>query len=169
MLIFAFPTFSKHAMHKRGGFSLIELMIVIGIITVITAAGATRFTQAQAKSRDARRQADLEAVRSALELYRSDNSTIGYPNPSGGSADSRYDGLCAGSSCDSGELLYNYLERMPQDPRENATYFYMYTRVGSGTSYTLCANDFEATYGTPPAQCPADYTISGTNCCLAPP
>lgn len=153
----------------KKGFSLLELLVVIGIIAILGGISAPRFIQAQAKSRDARRQADLEAVRSALELYRSDNATIGYPNPSGGSAGSRYDNLCTGSSCGSGELLYNYLEAMPQDPRENATYFYMYTRVGSGRSYTLCANDFEATYGTPPAQCPSGYSISGTNCCLAPP
>lgn len=151
----------------KQGFSLLELLLVVGIITVVVAAGVTRFTDAQRKSRDARRQADLEAVRSALELYRSDNSTTGYPNPSGGSAGARYDGLCPGSSCGSGELLYNYLEMMPQDPRENATYYYMYTRVGSGTSYTLCASDFEATYGG--LACPSGYSISGTNCCLAPP
>lgn len=137
-------------------------MMVIGIITIISAAGMTRFTQAQAKSRDARRQADIETVRSALELYRSDNSTIGYPDATGtDGTNTKYSNLC----CDVGEPLVNYINPMPQDPRNDATYYYTYSRT-SGSTYSLCESDFETYTGT---SCPSGYSYVSPRCCLSPP
>ena len=67
-------------MKKRFGFTLIELLVTISIISVLTAIGLANFAVSQKRARDARRQADLESVRSALEIYRADNLATGYPN-----------------------------------------------------------------------------------------
>src|SRR3989338_112579 len=114
---------------KKHGFTLIELLVTISIISVLTAIGLANFAVSQKRARDARRQADLESVRSALEIYRADNLATGYPNTT-------YAGLSA-------TLLPNYLSRLPLDPKNTAPYIYAYT--GGGNTYTICANQLERT------------------------
>jgi len=65
-------------MKKRLGFTLIELMVVISIIAILVTAGAVIYSKVLANSRDAKRKADLETVKSALVLYRTDNGS--YPS-----------------------------------------------------------------------------------------
>lgn len=110
-------------MKKLSGFTLIELLVVISIISVLTAIGLANFSVSQKRARDARRMADLESVRSALEIYRADNLATGYPNTT-------YGGLSA-------TLLPNYLSQLPLDPKDTAPYTYTYT--GGGNTYNLCA------------------------------
>jgi len=52
------------------GFSLVELLVVATIVGLLAAAGMVSYTTANRASRDAKRKADLEKVRAALELYR---------------------------------------------------------------------------------------------------
>ncbi|KKS86715.1 MAG: Type II secretion system protein G, partial [Candidatus Gottesmanbacteria bacterium GW2011_GWB1_43_11] len=59
--------------NDRLGFTLIEIMIAIGILGILTTAGYTSFLGSQKSSRDNRRKVDLETIRQALELYRLDN------------------------------------------------------------------------------------------------
>lgn len=58
-------------MKKQKGFTFIELLVVITIIAVIFAVGVVSYTTIARNSRDARRLADLEAIRQALEMCRS--------------------------------------------------------------------------------------------------
>lgn len=58
-------------MKRNKGFTFIELLVVITIIAVIFAAGVVSYTAISKNSRDARRRADLEAIRQALEMCRS--------------------------------------------------------------------------------------------------
>ncbi len=66
----------RHTLIKnlKAGFTLIELMVVVTIISLLVTAGAVVYTKVVANSRDAKRKADLEAVKNALVLYRVDNS-----------------------------------------------------------------------------------------------
>jgi prepilin-type N-terminal cleavage/methylation domain-containing protein len=52
---------------KQGGFTLIELMIVIAIIAILATLGVTNFSSALRRARDAKRQSDIVAVQKALE------------------------------------------------------------------------------------------------------
>lgn len=61
----------------KKAFTLIELLVTISIMILIMGASLVAFNATRASARDARRKADLEAYRSALELYRSDIG--GYP------------------------------------------------------------------------------------------
>lgn len=121
-------------LRRRQGFTMIELLVVISIIAVLSAIGVASFSGSQKRARDARRQADLEAVRSALELYRADNPVTGYPAGSGtNGTNARYTSLC----CGGGTALLNYMNTLPQDPKGGANvYTYQYN---SATSYSLCA------------------------------
>lgn len=109
------------------GFTLIELVIVIGIIGILTAAIIFLLNpvlQLQ-KARDGTRKADLRQIQSALEIYRSDQGN--YPNtlPSCGSA------LTGGSP------TITYMQKIPCDPKNTGQYIYRYT--SSGITYSLFA------------------------------
>lgn len=55
------------------GFTLIELLVVISIIGMLSSVLLSSLNEARSKSRDARRSGDLYTIRTALELYYSDN------------------------------------------------------------------------------------------------
>lgn len=90
------------------GFTLIELIVVATIIAVMVAVGTVTFVSAARKSRDTKRKSDLEQIRSALEMYRSDNGQ--YPD-------------------DLNSLLTDFMPVIPVDPKGNT---YSYTPVTSG-------------------------------------
>ena len=66
---------------SQKGFSLIELIVVITIIALISVAGMVSYSGTNKKSRDARRVADLEKMRIALEMIRQVGTT--YPLSAG--------------------------------------------------------------------------------------
>ncbi len=104
----------------KGGFTLIELLIVIAIIAILLAVGTTSYLTASKQSRDSRRKTDLEQIRQALEMYRSENGT--YPSQGAGNTPSG--------------LTPTYITTIPSDPKEG-TYYYS---VGTpATTYALCA------------------------------
>lgn len=121
---------------QKKGFSLIELMAVVAIIAMLSAAALTIYTNSQKKARDARRQADRETVRSALELYRTDSATHNYPNPAGANgSNAKYTALSA--------PLLSYVNPLPQDPRNGVTYYYTYSYSAVGPTYTICVSAWE--------------------------
>jgi len=62
---------------KQTGFTLIELLVVIAIIGLLASVVLLSLNSARAKSRDAKRLADVRQFASALELFFNDNG--GYP------------------------------------------------------------------------------------------
>ena len=68
---------SKVLKVKRG-FTLIELLVVIAIIGILASFAIASFNSAQAKGRDSRRKADLDAIKKALELYKTDTTGAKY-------------------------------------------------------------------------------------------
>lgn len=109
----------------RTGFTMIELLVVSTIIIVITAIGLVSYTQVNRNARNGKRRADLENVRQALVLYRTDNGT--YPNTANYS-----DMLTTISAYISTPNI--------ADPRNEAPYVYTYTAGGGGATFNLCAN-----------------------------
>jgi prepilin-type N-terminal cleavage/methylation domain-containing protein len=57
------------------GFTLVELLVVIAIISMLATLLLLQLGVARAKARDAKRIADVNQVRSALELYFDDNGS----------------------------------------------------------------------------------------------
>ena len=109
-------------MKKSQGFTLIEILVVVTIIVLLTASAVVTYSIFFKQARDAKRKTDLEQVRAALEMYRSNNDT--YPV-----------GLSWAilSSLTSPVI---YIQSLPSDPK-NPTYSYYYS--GDGDTYTLCA------------------------------
>ncbi len=109
-------------------FSLMELLVVVAIMAILLAAGIVSYSSVTRRSRDAKRKADMEQIRQALELYRADN--LSYP------------GACTDyvSTCLSGAAFSTYMSTLPSDPKlsTDALYGYRYERV-SATQYCLTA------------------------------
>ena len=107
---------------KQKGFTLIELMVVVGIIVLLSTMMVVNYQKASKRARDSRRASDLEQIRSALEIYYADNDT--YPGPGGM------------TEANLGKLSFS-------DTDGNA---YIYNPVGSLASYhiyTVCTSGWE--------------------------
>ena len=64
----------KTKVNLYGGFTLMELLIVIAIIGILISLGTVSYSSAQKKSRDSRRMQDLKAVQNGFEQYYADNN-----------------------------------------------------------------------------------------------
>lgn len=58
----------------KNAFTLLELLIVIGIIGILVALATVSYSATQKSSRDARRKQDMAAIQNAMEQYYSSNS-----------------------------------------------------------------------------------------------
>ena len=114
--------------HKRSfGFTLIEVLVAATIIVVLASIGIVSYRNIGISVRDSKRKADLDTVRSALVLYRSEQGS--YPSYSGQTR-ANFTNMAGDLESD------GYLsDPLPSDPRDNASYFYTYS--SSGTTFTL--------------------------------
>lgn len=120
----------------KKGFTLIELLVVIIIIGILAALGAASYSNAQAKSRDSKRKADLQAIRQALELYFQTNDVYPPTVTTGGYPCGRVDQT---SNPTFFNAMTSYINPMPQDPsRKNQAGDYVYY-LNSSTAYTVGA------------------------------
>lgn len=98
----------------RQGFTLLELLVVIGIIAILVGFATVSYSAAQVRARDARRKADLNSMKDALEQYYAANSFV-------------YPGTCSTAS--------TFLNSpWPVDPGS-----YSYTQSCAAASYCICA------------------------------
>jgi general secretion pathway protein G len=67
----------KEERHGRGGFTLIELMIVVAILGLLAYVLVPRIMERPEEARRIRAQVDIKTIESALKLYKVDNGT--YP------------------------------------------------------------------------------------------
>ena len=144
----------KMLTHKQG-FTLMELLVTIGIIAILSAISLFAIADSRKSARDGKRKADLETVRTALELYRADCNE--YPaNGSVPSLSTLNLSLNSGTVPPCTALNIRYLERIPKDPATNTTY--RYVRLVGNVRYALCARLEEA---PSPAMTATDCTTAG--------
>jgi general secretion pathway protein G len=62
--------------HKRKGFTLIEMLIVVIIIGILASALIPRLSSARGKANDTARKADLQQIATALISYQLDKSAF---------------------------------------------------------------------------------------------
>lgn len=106
----------------HGGFTFVELMVVMAITGIIFAISIVTYTNVTRGSRDARRKADLESIRQALELHRSYCGS--YPAA-----------VVGDGKIECGTPLQTYMTKVPMDPKTDISYDYDLTATG----YTLTA------------------------------
>lgn len=106
--------YRKNKVSLLRGFTLVELLVVISIISVLATVMIASFRSSQARGRDTQRKSDLKQISNALELYYSDYNK--YP------ASTPPQGLSWGSELTDGKTIY--FKVLPKDPIEAQNYFY---------------------------------------------
>ena len=105
---------------KNKGFTLIELLVAMTVASVLMGLALVSYQGARRSARDGKRKADLEQIRSALEMYRADNGQ--YPL--------RVNELSGWEVSYDGDWLENlptqYLQNKPVDPINSSSYYYRY-------------------------------------------
>lgn len=102
----------RNLRNKNKGFTLIELLVVIAIIGLLASVVLLALNSARAKSRDAKRVADIRQIASAMELYFNDNSS--YPTSSSNNA-ATANGVYQDANLKS-LLVPKYIGALPQSP-----------------------------------------------------
>jgi len=139
----------KSALRRKFGFTLAELLIAVSIIAILALAGLSTMQNQTKRARDQRRAADLEQIRSALEMYR-----LAQPDRS-------YFALAGKTKFDVQDpdfvnALNNFIAIMPDDPLPANTYFY---QRSTNSTYNLCAY-LETIQNTD-----SGYVVLGANNC----
>lgn len=116
---------------SRRAFTLVELLVVIAIIGLLSSVAVVSLNSAKTKSRDAKRQADIKQIITAMQLYYDANGR--YPDASGalgcGCGSVSQPACCLGyldsTSCFGGayigctaltNALAPYIAKIPWDP-----------------------------------------------------
>lgn len=158
----------------RFGFTLVEIMVVISIISILLSVLYVNFNAARESSRDAVRKTDLSQLQLALELYKAQNER--YPEQGCGAS------LWVGpgpvstanySSCDDwiDGLVPEFIAELPSDPNAESinNQGFFYRTDDSGSRYKIKVKDsVEAnpitSYDQEFARCPRNC---GTSFCGA--
>lgn len=113
-------------MKNSRGFTLIELLVVVAIIGLLASIVVASLSSVQARGRDARRMADVDAIRKALTLYSSDAGT--FPIAAATTT------LAATSSVGSALIAAGSISSIPTDPNGSQ---YNYVSYSSGSNYNI--------------------------------
>ncbi|MBI4132441.1 MAG: type II secretion system protein GspG [Candidatus Sungbacteria bacterium] len=114
---------------RSGGFTIIELIVVLAIIALMTALGFALFSEARAKSRDAKRERDVKTLQDALSIYVTNAAS--YPTTDAGGV------YLTGSDAVSAALVSaGAIQAIPLDPQNVGSFRYHYTST-DGFTYTL--------------------------------
>lgn len=106
------------------GFTLIEILTVITIISILAGMGYTKFDSARDKSMDAKRKGDLAAVKTALVSYYQDHEA--YPGscaaPCTGVQAEQYSSDIGSGDWGIPGLSPEYIKAAPNDPRQSGIF-----------------------------------------------
>jgi len=150
---------------EEKGFTLIELLVVIAIIGVLSSVVMVSLNAGRARARDAKRQGDLNAMRTALELFH--DSTGRYPSTPDGDCNYNKSFLLGG--CLQILVSGGFISLLPSDPTSSGQYYYdNWCRETSGyilsnQSFRMWANG-EFNHNGLAQNWWSDYNIGYTTC-----
>ncbi len=126
---------------KYSGFTLVELLVVMAIISVLATLIVGGFRSSQIRGKDAQRKSDLKQIANAVELFYQDYGR--YPAASGTqiSACPYNSSTGGGTACgwgtgeikdiDGAVTKTIYMKIIPKDPVSNQSYIYQVSSAGN--------------------------------------
>ncbi len=106
------PFAARRPVQRDAGFSLLELMVVVVILSILALVIVPRVIDRPDQARAARAQSDIAAISSAVQLYRLDN--FRYPTTEQGLA--ALVNMPATDPQPKNWATNGYMERLPTDP-----------------------------------------------------
>ena len=160
---------------KTGGFTLIEMLVVIAIISILIGIGINTFTIAQKKARDVRRKADLRQIQTYIVLYTQDHGGI----PGNFGIGKTYSSATNWVGTDDFAYYFvpNYTSSLPVDPINNgrigdpnavpvSTYSYNYIAAANTQAWLFAVlenkNDPDSCYSQSLASTPKNPNVDCT-------
>jgi type IV pilus assembly protein PilA len=127
---------------RKGGFTLIELMIVVAIIGILAAIAIPNFLQFQLRSKTGEAKTNLAAIRTAEEGYFAEfNNYVAAASTPGTTATANKRVWSGGG--------ITMFDQLGWSPEGEVFYNYATTAVTGGSSYTLSATGDLDANGTP--------------------
>ncbi len=147
----------KKLIGRKGGFTLIELMIVVAIIGILSAIAIPMYANMQTRARIGRAQADMAVLASAFSIFAAHCGNVpgtiaAWPIATAAAAGA----TCALNVASTGPAQLTvastdgtlpagisagpFLRTVPQPPAgATVPWTYAYARIGAGPAYTLTA------------------------------
>lgn len=127
---------------RQHGFTLIEILVVVGIIGFLATIAVVTFSNIQKSARDTRRFADAEQLVKAIKLYREQNG--GFPPVEVDGDCSGWDSTMTDANSDGNYFIDELVNagimgKAPRDPSESgpcigvASLHYHYARYNAGS------------------------------------
>ena len=119
------PIFKSFELSKQDGFTLIELLVVISIISLLASILLVAVVGARAKARDSQRVSNVSQIKTALELYYSDNNAYPIGTYYSGWDSGNYPGsdhhcwcqsTSTSGSLEQGMVSGGRISKLPEDP-----------------------------------------------------
>lgn len=112
-------------MSKNKGFTLVELLVVMTIISLLAALIAGNYRNTRYKANDAKRKSDLKQVSNSLELFYSDYGFYPTGNANGEVVGCPYSTTpCTWGTGQFSSGATIYLSAVPKDPTSSQKYYY---------------------------------------------
>jgi len=126
---------TMEAIRNRRGFTLIELMVVIVILSILAVYVAPKLVGREEQAKQVKARVDIQGLETALKLYKLDNGS--YPTTE--------QGLAALVERPNDPNIKNwrsggYLDRLPKDPWDNVYQYLNPGQHGEIDIYTLGAD-----------------------------
>ena len=120
---------------RQPGFTLIELIVVIGLVVILAGLAAVSYTAVQQKGRDAQRKNDLNQIKIALTTYYNAQVPVSYVASSGATPPAQ---ITIDNSTDALSLALkpNFLKTVPIDPINVTPNVYKYQSYLTGSVNT---------------------------------
>ncbi|MFQ6067531.1 MAG: type II secretion system protein [bacterium] len=116
---------------QEQGFTFIELLVVVGIITILIGLFTSNLLTARTKAKVSRAIADMRSIATVLEIYVSDKQT--YPPNS------------AENKIDTTDLVPTYITSVPLDPFTRDHFRYYTAGESKKTAYLLVSDGPDGT------------------------
>jgi len=134
----------KTSLGREGGFTIVELLIVITVIGILAAIVIVTYSGVQERARNANRQSDVKTVQKIVELYKVENGmypvTTNNPQANWHAADVRTDSNCSNGSSQP-DWIPNISQQLPQSISSSGVDglrgCYLY--VSDGNEYVISA------------------------------